>query len=577
MNKKVILYFSAVLLIVFLSICLEKDVFNIKEQRLLKIEKPKAEQKNHPFVVVIPSYNCSDLVAKIFKSLNSQTYRNFKVIFIDDGSNDHTLEKAKEHEHLLKGINCTIIRNKKHKGSTECLYEAAQTLNDDQIILFFEGNCWLTHNNTLEIFNSYYKKYDIWLAYAQHANYRTNETGKVKYVSSNNIFSNSARRKPWKRARLKSFYAALFKRVPISNFFFRGKFIPEKFDCAYMFPMLELSKSHVAFLSDVHCSYIKKEMKDDIKHSFSKNFKCMQEILRRKPLASLDNLLLEGKKENYTSDLLIFSYDRPLQLYALLESIHKKIKNLSDIAVLYRTSNDKYEAGYAFLKKTFPNVIFVKQPNHKASKNFKKMTLKTLEMLKSDHLMFAVDDMIVKEEIDIYEPVLELVRTDAYFFSLRLGTHITYCYMGGYRQSVPHYVKIKDNMMAWQINASRGDWKYYPSVDMTIFKKSHIMKMFPKIAFKHPVELEQSWLKYFRKHYKRYMKRQVGLSFCESKVVNIPMNVVCKANNKNLELYTQMELLELFEKGYKIDVDAVQELSHNAVHIDYNPTFILRD
>jgi len=577
MNKKAVLYFSVVFFLFFFSFCLEKDVFNIKKQRLSKIEKQHLDQKNHPFIVVIPSYNCSELVAKIFKSLNSQTYRNFKVIFIDDGSSDNTFEKAKEHEHLLQNIDCKIIRNEKYKGSTECLYEAAQMLDDDQIILFFEGNCWLTHNNTLEIFNSYYKKYDIWLAYAQHANYRTNDPGKVKYVSSNNIFSNSARRKPWHRARLKSFYAALFKQVPISNFFFRGKFIPEKYDCAYMLPMLEMAKNRIAFLNEVHCSYIKKEMKDEVKPSFSKKFKCMQEILRRKPLKSLNTLLLQNSRKDYTSDLLIFSYDRPLQLYALLESVHKRIKNLSNIAVLYRTSNNSYENGYTFLKETFPSVIFVKQPNHKAPKNFKKMTLKTLEMLKSDYLMFAVDDIIVKDQIDIYESVLEMARTDAYFFSLRLGTHITYCYMGGYKQSIPRYVKVKDNMMAWQINASRGDWKYYPSVDMTIFKKDHIMKIFPKISFRHPVELEQSWLKYFRKYHKREMIRQVGLSYRNSKIVNIPMNVVCSANNKNLELYTQEELLELFEKGYKIDIDAIKELSHNAVHIDYNPTFIQRD
>jgi glycosyltransferase involved in cell wall biosynthesis len=577
MNKKYFPFFIITFCLFFLSICFEMDFFRIEAKRLAKVERAQIDQKDHSFVIIIPSYNCSELITKIFKSLCSQTYNNFKVFFIDDGSTDNTYEKAKENEHILHNIEYTIIRNDKHKGSTECLYEIAQTLNDDQIILFFQGNCWLKHNNTLEIFNSYYKRYDVWLAYSQYENYRTKKLSNIKYISSNNIFSNSARRKPWKRSRIKSFSAGLFKKIPISNFFFRGRFIHERFDCAYMFPMLEMAKNHIAFLNEAHCNYVQKGSKDETRPSFSKNFKCMQEILRRKPLHPLKKLKYKNTLSDQKSDILIFSYDRPLQLYSLLESIYKKMENFEDIAVLYRTSNNAFEKGYTYLKETFPKTIFVKQKSSNSDNNFKELTLKTLNLLSSAHLMFAVDDMIVKDKVNLSFPIKEMDRTGAYFFALRLGNHIKYCYMGGFEQAVPNNVKINNNMMAWQIDAARGDWNYYPSVDMTIFHKSHIMKIFPKIAFKHPVELEQNWLKHYKKFNKRSMIRQIGLSFNQSKVVNIPINVVCESNRKNLGLYTKEELLKKFEEGYKIDIDPLEDIKNYAVHVEYMPIFIKRD
>ena len=42
------------------------------------------------------------------------------------------------------------------------------------------------------------------------------------------------------------------------------------------------------------------------------------------------------------ADLVIFSYNRPLQLYALLESITNYVTGLDKIMVIYRSSDARY-------------------------------------------------------------------------------------------------------------------------------------------------------------------------------------------------------------------------------------------
>ena len=58
------------------------------------------------------------------------------------------------------------------------------------------------------------------------------------------------------------------------------------------------------------------------------------------------------------TDLIVYSYDRPMQLYALLESIEKYITGLSDIFVILRTSSSDFEHAYGIVEKTFSKVIY---------------------------------------------------------------------------------------------------------------------------------------------------------------------------------------------------------------------------
>ena len=59
--------------------------------------------------VIIPLYNCADCVHLMINSLKQQTYREFEVVFVDDGSRDNSAQVAEE---LMKdsGLPYTVLR-----------------------------------------------------------------------------------------------------------------------------------------------------------------------------------------------------------------------------------------------------------------------------------------------------------------------------------------------------------------------------------------------------------------------------------------------------------------------------------
>jgi glycosyltransferase involved in cell wall biosynthesis len=77
------------------------------------MEKPKVS-------FLIGVFNEGDRIDRCLKSIENQTYSNFEVVIIDDGSTDSTAEKIKE---FAGGVNFDIkvVENKKNIGLTKSL------------------------------------------------------------------------------------------------------------------------------------------------------------------------------------------------------------------------------------------------------------------------------------------------------------------------------------------------------------------------------------------------------------------------------------------------------------------------
>ena len=50
------------------------------------------------FSILIPAYNASDVISDTLDSVRGQTYKNFEVIIVDDGSKDETKQVISEYK-----------------------------------------------------------------------------------------------------------------------------------------------------------------------------------------------------------------------------------------------------------------------------------------------------------------------------------------------------------------------------------------------------------------------------------------------------------------------------------------------
>ena len=277
-----------------------------------------------------------------------------------------------------------------------------------------------------------------------------------------------------------------------------------------------------------------------------------------------------------TVDMIVFSYHRPLQLYALLESTQVFIKNLNRISVVYRADTDTYENGYKIVKDRFSHVRFIQQ-SREPYKDFKPLLMNLLDNSKP-YCLFAVDDIIVKEHVDIELCAILLEKTNAYGFYLRLGKHVDICYSENKFQGIPPLTQVTDTTYSWCFNHGKYDWHYPHTVDMTLYRTQSIIEKIKNLQFCSPNSLEGLWASVNISS----VFHKKGLCFNRSKIVNIPINVVQRdwgnylQGNRNMHSYNSEQLLTFFIQGFKIDTSKLINIENHSAHIEYISTFIPR-
>jgi len=271
------------------------------------------------------------------------------------------------------------------------------------------------------------------------------------------------------------------------------------------------------------------------------------------------------------ADLVAFSYNRPIQLYALLESIETYITGLEEIHVIYRASGPQYEEAYQEIKETFNYVTFWAQGSD-PQKDFKPLTLKASFDSPSDYIIFAVDDIIVKDFIDLSKSIELLEETNAYGLYFRLGLHLTRCYSLNTAQAIPVHDHVIDDVYSWKFKNGTCDWRYPNTVDMTLYRKKDIESTFRRMNYTAPNYLECCWA-----GRTNWIHNSIGLFHNETKIVNLPLNrVQDRFRNRTMNAFSAKELLDIFNQGLKIDISPLFKMKNKAAHEDYIPEFINR-
>jgi glycosyltransferase involved in cell wall biosynthesis len=111
-----------------------------------KAENPKStrDQTMRVVSIILPTYNRANFLSQAFESVRSQTYRNWELIVVDDGSTDDTAQRVAELAPSMPGP------VKYHYQSNQGPYGARNTgidLAEGQYLAFFDSDdVWLPHH-----------------------------------------------------------------------------------------------------------------------------------------------------------------------------------------------------------------------------------------------------------------------------------------------------------------------------------------------------------------------------------------------------------------------------------------------
>jgi len=98
---------------------------------------------NQPTVsVIIPTYNRAHLVGRAIQSVLNQTYQDFEVIIVDDGSTDNTEEIIKEFQKNNKRIRC--IKHKQNVGGSAARNTGIKASRGEYIAFLDSGDEWFS-------------------------------------------------------------------------------------------------------------------------------------------------------------------------------------------------------------------------------------------------------------------------------------------------------------------------------------------------------------------------------------------------------------------------------------------------
>ena len=152
-----------------------------------------------------------------------------------------------------------------------------------------------------------------------------------------------------------------------------------------------------------------------------------------------------------------------MQLYALCESIEKYFTGLGAIHVICR-SDQNFKDGYKIVESKFSNFAF-----HYQGKNpqldFKSILFDSLKKCDSNYTMFAVDDIIVKDYVDLSKCADAIEKYNAYAFFLRLGKNINYCFMQKRHSLVPICKEEESGLFSY-ISKNQIAWGASPKISL---------------------------------------------------------------------------------------------------------------
>ncbi|NGX50890.1 MAG: hypothetical protein K1060chlam2_00741 [Chlamydiae bacterium] len=489
--------------------------------------------KDQKFVAVVLAENVEEEVARNLRSLFDQSYGMMRIIYIDNGSSDATYVKCQKLiESAGKSDRITLLKVGEHKPMVEILYDVISTLEPHEVVALIDGKDWLSHENVFDHLNCAYANPDVWMTYSRsisHPDYQS-VAGKP---FDDQLLNEKKLRKDVRTnlSPLVTFYAGFFQQIRLQDLLHEGSFIDECGKLALHLPLVEMGPEHLLFMDEI--SYVKNESDESTDHKLHlQKVAAVESHLRSLspyPTLSALNLIANSPlSHRYTSDLIFFSDDSPMHLYACLESVFLKTRDIGEVYVLFKGSDQEFQRAYLNLQSEFHNVHFLNVCDYPGN-DFSSLITKVLSNRRhaSPYVVIGDDHTIFEERIRFHDCIaaMEKVHADHFF----LGAEER-------EEPLPDAIAIAPGIFAWQL----GEKGSLQEFSLSLCRKS----LFDTLTAVNDFSS-------FKHYWRRHLQPEVVALFFDEKMV-LSMN-----SDKEPSLATKREWSHKFIEGFKIDLPSL--------------------
>ena len=301
-------------------------------------------QKQPKIAIIIPVYNTSKYLKQCLDSVINQTYKNYDVIIINDGSTDNSLDIIKEY--MKKSSNITLI-NQKNMGLSMARNNGVKKVESDYF-LFLDSDDYLDIN-ALKILNENLNNEDL-------LRYQLRDVKEDTYIDREYIIFKNLSGKSAIKKLIDSYYtepacAYLYKTkfYKENNFQFQDKMYHEDYG---LIPYIIIKANKVSAIEDKIYYYVQRE------GSITKNNSIV--LKRYKDVKKqYDNLIKLLKDENFENKNYLISYLTNALFYKLIlldeNNYKKELKILKEENIFDNLLNDT-------LKRKIKNTILKINP-----------------------------------------------------------------------------------------------------------------------------------------------------------------------------------------------------------------------
>jgi hypothetical protein len=232
-----------------------------------------------------------------------------------------------------------------------------------------------------------------------------------------------------------------------------------------------------------------------------------------------------------------------------MESINEYFDTELDIHILAKATDKEYKKGYErFLSRYHGNSFYWEHEG-----NFKDQVMEIVDRFVHPWTLCFLDDDVFVEHVNV-APFLKHITDDTNALSLRMGTHLIYCYPKDRPMEQPQFSTVDSCIIKWNWSNCEYDWGYPMSLGGNIYRAQWLKDFWHMLPFTAPNYIEglmamnPPWI------------RPCQISFTKQRLYNVANNLVQDVCDNRFEFDAwnmPSSLNGMYLSGQKIDLSKI--------------------